>query len=90
MARQAGASFHQEDATEVTTNYGQQLCLPSTGPQPGETYLNVHTFSIGTIIEIRQGRHQWIKLRRDGRTTEITARDLAEHYKRCRPGGTLL
>lgn len=90
MARQAGAAFTPPVEEQADTRYGAQMMLAGTGPAAGDTYMNRHTNQIATVIGIRQGRYAWVKLRRDGRSTELTLPELQEHYQRCRPDGTLL
>lgn len=88
MARQAGAAFTQEDATEVTTQFGQQLALEGTLPQPGETYRNVHSGTIGTVTEVQQRRRTWVKMRHGNHVTELPLDWIGKHWLPCRPDGS--
>lgn len=87
LARQAGASFADDTATEIQTVFGQQLMLDGTGPRPGDLYRNLHTGTIATVRHIKQRKYAWVTLRRDGRDTDVTLDGLAEHYVACRPDG---
>ena len=90
MARQAGAAFRDEDPGMIETPYGDQPVLPGMGPQPGALFRNRHTGSIGTVVRVTTRRRLWVTLRHDGRLTEIPGHWLGDHWRPCRPDGSLL
>lgn len=74
---------------ERSGDFGSQLALDGHLPEEGSTWLNTHNGHIATVEKVIRRRYDWIQLRLDGRQTEIPLSWLTEHYKPCRPDGTL-
>lgn len=90
MARQAGASFRDEDPTAVETPLGQQLVIDGIGPRLGDVYRNRHTDQIGCVVKVTQRKYAWVTLRVGSRLTDIPAGWIGKHWDACRPDGSLL
>lgn len=89
LARQAGAAFTADTNEQDAGEEGEQLAIANLGPQPGELLLNIHTQTICCVISAATRRKTWVKLRRNGRVTEIPLTDIGKHYRPCRPDGSL-
>lgn len=57
-----------------------QMILPGLGPIAGERYRNKNTGSIVTVLGIRQGRYQWVRIRTPAGEGEITAARFQEFF----------
>ena len=88
MVRQAGAAFQPPDEEQGVGEH-EQLSIVGLGPQPGELLLNVHTHAIGCVVSAATRRKAWVKIRHNGRLTDVPLNWVGEHWKPCRPDGTL-
>lgn len=69
-------------------NYGHQAALEGLGPQPGDTYRNIHTGRLGTIVSVGRNRRTWYMVRHNGSETMVSDDWLGQHWVACRPDGT--
>lgn len=90
MARQAGAAFTPDTEEQAAGQAVEQLALDGLGPVAGSLLMNAHTHTIGTVVSAATRRRAWVKIRHNGRVTEIPLSWIGEHWHACRPDGTLL
>jgi hypothetical protein len=59
----------------------EQLAITELTPQPGTLWRNIHDGRIAVIVHLDQRRRTWVKVRRDGRLTDMPLSALLEHYR---------
>lgn len=59
-----------------------QLPLLDDHLSPGAQWRNVHTGEILTVLSVKQRKQLWVRLRRNGRTTELALRQLERFHER--------
>lgn len=73
----------------IDPELGLTMMLPGMGPNPGDTYRNVHTGLLCTVMQVQQRRHALITFRVDGRESSTYLRSFLQHWSPCRPDGTI-
>jgi hypothetical protein len=65
----------------ISGDYGDQLALDPGMPTAGDTYRNIHTLEISTVLQITQRSYCWVKFRKGGRESELPLNHFLEHYQ---------